>query len=234
MTNLVEVTIPTPVIAEDSTLEAAKSFTITCAEQSVELQTIRRALNTSIKALEEQQLAITRPMNAAKQKIIDFFATPLNARKAALRACDAEIIRWNRQVEADRREAQRREEEAAEKERRRLQAIADEARVKAEMARLLGEEAERHDTKAEVFEERAATHVAPVVQIEKGKAEGVSMRDNWTFDIHDESTIPRAYLTADTVKIGKLVKAMKADAASVLGKGVRVYNAPVVASRRAT
>jgi len=49
----------------------------------------------------------------------------------ALKVCDAQIIAWNGKVEAERREAQRKAEEAAQAERRRLQAEADARAAKA-------------------------------------------------------------------------------------------------------
>ena len=87
--------------------------------------------------------------------------------------------------------------------------------------------------KVDTFETRAATTVAAVVQPESVRVKGVSMRENWTYQIIDPTKINPAFLTPDTVKIGKLVKALRLEAAEQIGEGVRVFNDPVVASKRA-
>lgn len=298
MSNIVELAIAQPsemtVSDAQKTLDAVRAYHITNVEQSVELQQTRQNINTRIKALDDERLGMTRPIDAAKAKIMKFFERPTEALKQARDACDAQIIAWTRKVEEERREAQRQAELAAQRERERLQAIADEARRKAEAeqrerdrvareareaaeaeqrrlqaiadeARRAGnaeaarkaaeeaaqkrlrdeaEEAERRrrdeaarisaEAKAEKFEERAATHVAPVLVADAGAAKGVGLRENWTFEITDRTKINPAFLMPDEIKIGKQVKAMKADAAALIGEGVRVFNAPIVASRRAS
>lgn len=298
MSNIVELAIAQPsemtVSDAQKTLDIVRAFRITNPDQSVELQQTRQNINTRIKALDDERLGMTRPIDAAKAKIMKFFERPTEALKQARDACDAQIIAWTRKVEEERREAQRQAELAAQRERERLQAIADEARRKAEAeqrerdrvarearevaeaeqrrlqviaddarragnaeaARKAAEEAARKrlqdeadeaerkrrdeaarisaDAKAEKYEERAATHVAPVVVADIGAAKGVGVRENWTFEITDRTKINAAFLMPDEIKIGKQVKAMKGDAAALIGEGVRVFNSPIVASRKAS
>jgi len=85
----------------------------------------------------------------------------------------------------------------------------------------------------EAAEERLAAPVAPVVTapaLEAPKVEGVSVRTNTTFRVTNEAKIGRDYLKVDTVKIGKMVRAMGVDAERLVG-GIEVYSEPVVAAR---
>lgn len=147
--------------------------------------------------------------------------------------------------------------QAAAAEQARLKKIADDAKAAGDAeaarkaqeeaaAKRLKDEAEQRErerqaaavaataaAKADKFEERAATTVAQVVAPAMGKTAGVSMRDNWTFEIKDPKKINPEFMMPDEIKIGRLVKSLQADAAALLGDGVRVYSERVLASRRA-
>lgn len=43
------------------------------------------------------------------------------------------------------------------------------------------------------------------------KVEGISSSTNWTYDVVDESIVPREYMTLDKKKVAAVVKAMKGD-----------------------
>ncbi len=60
------------------------------------------------------------------------------------------------------------------------------------------------------------------------KAQGLTITDNWKFEVVDESAIPREYLTPDLIKIGRVVKALKGDARIA---GIRTYSEKVVTNR---
>lgn len=78
---------------------------------------------------------------------------------------------------------------------------------------------------SELFEEPVSAPPAPKPQ---PKVDGVSTRSHWTFQIEDESLIPREYLVVDMQKIGQVVRAMK-EHASI--PGVRVIEDVIIASR---
>ena len=260
-TNLVDLKIARPdgdAAGEAMTaLTYAESFAITTSSDSVKAQEARARLNTRIKALTDARMTLTRPIDASKKVIMDFFAGPLTTLERAKRLFDQKIIAYDDEQELIRLEAQRKAEAEAAKERRRLQEIADAAQRKAEAEaaekRRLAEEAagagraeeaaklqaqaarveERAADKAEDFNSRAAAVVAPIIQSEAVKAQGTSLRENWVFEITDASKINPQFLMPDEVKIGKLVKSMKADAAALIGPGVRVFAEKILASRRA-
>jgi acyl transferase domain-containing protein len=73
-------------------------------------------------------------------------------------------------------------------------------------------EAEEQAAKAEA-EGKPAPAPEPVPEKkEVPKTEGVTFYENWTFEIEDESQIPREYMQVDEKKIRQYVKAMKGDA----------------------
>lgn len=258
--NLVNLSIPTP--AGDAASEAmtamtyAEAFTIATSSDSAKAQEARARLNSRIKALNDARLELTRPIDVAKKKIMDFFAGPVALFERARNALDKKIITYENEQEELRRAEQRRLDKIAEDERRRLQSIADEAKRKAdaeaaeirrkadeaaaagradEAAKLVAKAVrveEKADAKAEVFENRAASTVAPVAQIETAKVAGTNMRDVWKFEVTDLSKINPQFLMADETKIGKIVQSLKGDAVGVVGAGLRVFSEKILASRR--
>jgi len=121
-----------------------------------------------------------------------------------------------RRVEAERK---RNEDEAL--------ACAREAETRALNAKTAAErkeaeaEANAIMAKAAVQEEKIVA-AAPVIP-QAVRVQDQTLRDNWTFDVIDEALIPREYLVPDFVKIGKVVRVMKA---MTVIPGIRPYNKP--------
>jgi colicin import membrane protein len=171
----------------------------------------------------------------------------------------AALLKYSQAQEAIRLAAQRKADDAARKERERLQAIADEARAKAvkeaqerreaaereaaagreeEAARMRDQAARmeaRGEAKAEQFEGRAQAQVAPVIQSEAPKVAGITKRDNWCCRIKDKTKLPEAFKIPDEPKINKAVRSLKLEALDLLGgpEAVEIYNDPLIASGRA-
>lgn len=163
------------------------------------------------KRLDDLRKSMTRPLDAAKKAIMDFFRAPEDQLARAESGIKRAMIAFSEEQERIRREEQRKAEEAARKERERLEA---QARKAAESGKA---------EKAEQLEERAAAVVAPVIQREPPKVAGVSVRKVWKFEITDPSKINPTFLMPDETKIRKQVLALGADAASIVGPGVRIY-----------
>lgn len=124
-------------------------------------------------------------------------------------------------AEQDRiRQQQQREAEAAARR-------AEEERILAEAK--AAEDAGDNEAAQAIIEQPV---VAPVVIVQTAapKLEGVSFRENWTFQITDETKIPREFLVVDAKKIGQVVKAMKG---MTNIPGVRAYAEKVVSGRAA-
>ena len=81
-------------------------------------------------------------------------------------------------------------------------------------------QAERKDDRVDLLQSRADKVVAPVIQREAPKVQGVSMREVWKFEVTDATQVPREYLVVDETKIRKVVAALRSDAKI---PGVRVY-----------
>jgi vacuolar-type H+-ATPase subunit H len=127
---------------------------------------------------------------------------------------------------------QDRRREAAEKERRRIEAEA--------LAKAKALEDKAAKAKTEVEREKILDQAVEVLQVadQKGgditaaavapKAQGLTITDNWKFEVINESEIPREYLMPDLVKIGRVVKALKGSAQIA---GVRTYSEKVATNR---
>lgn len=126
-------------------------------------------------------------------------------------------------------------------ERRRREAEAERARIEAEaraeadrkLRAVERAEAKGDFAKAEALAQEAVNameskiEAAPVIP-EAPIATGLSLREDWKYRIIDKSLIPLEYLIPDEVKIGRVVRALKAEAKI---PGVSVYSEKSVSSR---
>lgn len=210
-------------------------------------------VNGAIARLEELRLGMTRPIDAAKKAVMDFFRGPSERLERAKGQIKRAMIAYDEEQRRIQQEAQRNAEEAAQRERDRLAAEAAEAQRKAderaaeerrqaEAARVAGDlqAAAKHERAADRVEARAeakveslqstaASVVAPVLQRETPKVSGVSGRRVWKFRIKDASKLPREYTMPDEKKIGGVVRAMKSDTNI---PGIEVWNEPDLAASR--
>ena len=111
--NLVQLSIPTPdgdASKESMTaVEYAKSFELTSSSDQAKAQEARIRLNSRIKSLTDARLALTRPIDAAKKVIMDFFAGPIAVTfTQAKDLLDGKIIAYENEQERQRRAEQRR------------------------------------------------------------------------------------------------------------------------------
>jgi uncharacterized membrane protein YqiK len=213
-----------------------------------------KEIKGALAQIEDARTRITKPLNESLRE------TNAQAKAAAAPFLADEIviknamIRYSNEQDRIRQEEQRRANEAAEKERRRLQAIADETarkareeaekkRREAEAAAAAGRQAEadrlraaasrveeKAAEKSELFENRASQVVAPIATQEAPKVAGISVPKVWTFDIIDPMAIPREFLIVDETRIRKVVQAMKG---STNIPGVRVSEVKRIAAATA-
>lgn len=219
----------------DKLVALAGTYQVATAEQYSAAGADLIQVNGAIARLEELRLGMTRPIDAAKKAVMDFFRAPADRLERAKSQIKRAMISYDEAQRRIQEEAQRKVEEAARKERDRLAAEAAEAQRKAdekaaeerrqaEAARAAGDlaAAAKHEQKAERVEERAAERietlqtvaasvVAPVLERETPKVKGVSGRRVWKFRIRDASKLPREYLLPDEKRIGAVVRAMKGD-----------------------
>lgn len=264
--HLVQLSIPTP--AGDANAEArrgiaaAQAFVVVDAESSIMAQETRALINTRIKTLTDARLALTRPIDAAKKVIMDFFNGPIGVLEQAKDILDDKVLAFDTEQENIRKDAQRQVEVKAAAERKRLQEEADERQRTADAAaqKLLNDaaaleaagdstgaaklaaKAERTQESAaarvEVLQDRAAQVVAPIIQSAPARASGSSFRDNWKWRLTDINQVKDNFkmtVTNDPA-ISAIVTSQKGNAesiAAIVGAGIQVYNDRIIASRRA-
>lgn len=204
--------------AEVRTILSQPDYSITDADSYKDAAGTLGRVKSALKQIEEQRTSITQPINESLRRINaqakDASAPWLEVERKIKRA----IVAYDEEQDRIRREAQRRADEEARKERERLEKQAAKAAAAGK------------DEKAADLELRAATVVAPVVAAETPKVEGVSRRLVVKFDITDPAAVPRNYCTPDEKKIRKIVDAMNGD---IEIPGVRIWKESVIAARAA-
>lgn len=208
-----EVVAASATVTELTTLTA--NYSIKTVEDYEAGTTLLMRVKGAQQKLEDARTSITKPMNAALKAINDFFRGPAEKLAAAESNVKRAMIGYTNEQERLRKIAQAKADEAARKETQRLQAQAAKA------------EASGKVEKAAALEMRAATVVAPVVNLAPPKVTGVSTREVWKFEVTDPLLVPRQYLVVDESKIRRVVGALKGDTQIA---GVRVYTDKTIAS----
>lgn len=207
-----------------------------------------RDIVTRRREIEDMRLSITRPMDTAKQKVMELFRAPLDRLGQAESLLRDEVTRYQRE-EREKAEAARREAEAraaaerAEAERREREALeaAQAAQASGDLeaavaATMAAEEARESRELAEIAPLPAAAR-APV------KAAGISSRKTWKADVTDFKALVLeaarrakdgddfllAFLAPDEKVIGQAAKSMQA---KLKVPGVRVYAEDSLSVRR--
>lgn len=205
-------TIPDEFSAVRPTLEVitaqAGALRIVSPEAYEHAGSLLKTIKGALRQIETQRTSITAPMNEALRNANAQAKAASAPFEAAEKRIKGAMITYSDEQERIRQEEQRKADEAARKQREKLEAQAAKAAAAGK------------DDKAEQLEERAASVVAPMIQRETPRVSGVSTREVWKFEITDPSLIPRQYLEVDEAKIRRVVQAMKNDANI---PGVRVY-----------
>lgn len=217
-----------------------------------------RELKTLQDTVAKELAKATKPLNEALKTVRGWFSGITEKLQVAERQQRKALADYKTEQDRLEAEARRKREAEARAERERLEAearareqaaraAAEEERRKAEAARELGDEAaaERLEAKASTIETkaeatadnlraRAETVVAAPVATAAPAAKGLASRVVWKVEVLDPALIPPAFLAPDLAKIDKMVKALKADAAAVLGgdKAVRVWSEQDFSARR--
>jgi hypothetical protein len=202
------------------TLGALNALEVSSEGEYREAVDALNAITSKRKTLEEKRLEITRPLDAAKKAIMDFFRAPADVLDKAERvikgALSAFEVRRRERIEAERRELQRKADEAAAAERKRLAAEAE---------RLAAEG--RVETAALKIERAETLQAREITTVPGEKVKGVSYRTTWNYRIADADAIPREFMMVDEQKIRRYVSAMKGDTKIA---GVEVFTEQHVAA----
>lgn len=171
-------------------------------EQYAEAGEWLKEISGRIKDLEAMRLELTRPLDKIKKQWIEWFARPLDKLKAADGAVRGSMRAFMAEQEKLRLAEERRLQELAEKEAKKLEAAAKKAEAK-------GQE-EKADQLREKAEQAAA--VVPVVASKVEKVAGVALKQYWKFKIVDEALLPREFLCPDEKKLGEHARLTKGQA----------------------
>lgn len=209
-------------------LDLARSMVIDCPPMldlaAAELREVKR----KAKALEEQRMELTRPLDATKKGIMDLFRAPLDYLTQAEAAIKRAIATYQHKIEDERRAEAAKAAEAARKEAEKLAAQAARAEAAGRMER-----AAELSARAE-----AATMATPLVTAAP-KAAGVSMRKVYRAQVTDKVELLRFVLstpmfmnliTVDESALNALAKAQKE---SFQLPGCKLVVEDVVAARAA-
>lgn len=171
-----------------------------------------REVATLTKGVDARRKERTAPIDELKRQWMDFFRQGEDALKAARAALEQQTQAWVRKQRELAAEQQRRANEAAEKERRRLDALAAKNIEKGNIE------------KAVQQAERAAAVVAPIIAAAPTKAEGVSTRTYWRFKVVDQKELPHMYLEPRMDALQKLVDSAHEGAAGLVNGAIEVWS----------
>lgn len=214
-------------IADEASIDLmaqAESFQIATPEHFETSGELLRTIKAKQKEVADTRTGITKPMDAAKKRVMDLFKPVTERLAAAELTIKGAMIVFTRAEEERQREAQVERERVAEVERKRL------AR-RAEAAREDGAE-----EKADVLEETAAAVQAPPAAAPT-KAAGVHTRTIWKAEVTNKRELIKAaatdaglvpYLEVDLQKLNALARSLKGEMAI---PGVRAVSEETVTAR---
>ena len=212
-------------VAEAETFGVAHYEIVSADEYERAAGELKR-IKTGLDILETERKKATRPLDEAKRVIMDWFRKPEALFKAGEKARKDAMIRYDDEQARIAREAQRKLDEQAARERAKLEEQARKAAASGKAA------------KAEDLNERAAMVVAPIVQTERPVVSGISSRENWSAVVDDFETLvravatglaPRACLKPDDAFLNRQARALKSE---LNYPGVRAVSARGIAASR--
>lgn len=155
-------------------LETAQSFVIDSPVMYEMAADELKTIKGQFKALEEKRKAITGPMDTAKKQVMDLFRKPLEALEQAENLIKRTMLAYQQEQRRLEAEAQRKINEAAEIERKRMEEQAQAAEKTGDVAA------------AVALQTAADMVVAPVVQIAPAKVSGISTTIRWSAEVTDK------------------------------------------------
>lgn len=223
------------VVAEIAvTREGAESRALVASAEGLTIQTAIELETSSIllmeikgrqKGLADLRLSITKPMDAAKKRVMEVFQPAVDRLASAELTLKRAVLAYTQDQERQRREKQARLDEEARLERERLQ-------EQAERERDVG-----HDDLATISEQIAETVEAPTVEAPTLPSGPVHVRTTWHAEVVDlaalagacaEGQQPIGLIQADMTKLNAMARTLKGDLAI---PGVRAVSEEGVTAR---
>lgn len=205
-------------------LVGVEAFRLITAIDYLEAAERLKQVKAKQKELKARREKITKPLNEALRSIRELFGKPESALDTAESILKGAISAYDAEQERQRREQQRRLDEAAEKDRQRLLQQAQRAAAKG------------NSDKAAQLEERASMTVAPIVQHEAPRVAGIARRENWRAEVVDlralivavaEGRVPLAAVQANSSFLAGQARALRGE---LRYPGVRVMSDKTIAA----
>jgi hypothetical protein len=189
---------------------AARAFKVVSGATYEEAGEQLKCVKAAAKALEDKKRTLLNPVNATLKAIRDLFRGPEEELVTAENLFKRSMLGYSEEQEELRRLEQRKADEAAERDRRRLEKEAREAEERAKAARDAGDikKAEKLEAKADQRTDAAASVVPAVIQREAPRVGGISERENWTAIVTDMPALIAA-VAAGTVPLMAIEPNMK-------------------------
>jgi len=155
-----------------------------------------QAVKSYFKRIEDLRKELVKPLNDTVKKINELFKPATDLATKTEKVWKDKLVEFHTQQESKRRIQEARDREAADKERAKLEARAERLEDKGK-----GDQAEALRQEAEAI----PTPVAPPVE----KSKGLSMREDWQYEVLNQNAIPFEYWVVDHQALAKVVRAMK-------------------------
>lgn len=209
----------------EMTLDIAREFTIDSAAMYEASADELRSIKKRVKELEDTRMAMTRPLDESKKRIMDLFRKPLEILQEAESVIKTSRLKFERAEAERQRKLQAEAAAAAAAERARLQAEADAAAAAAAEAQAQGdvEMAASMQVQAEVAQATAEVVVAPTISTLPAKSAGISKRKQWGAEVYDLQELVK-FVAERPDLIGLLLPNQKAlnDMAKALKDGMSI------------
>lgn len=225
---VVEVSVDEPTmnqIVEGNRLAfTVKSLTIKNNQEYLNCGEFLKQIKAVSKVIDDSRKEITRPLNEAKNRVMDFFKGSLDQLSNAESMLKRAILGYEQEQERIRRDEEQKAIARAKTEEERKRRALEERAAKAE---------ESGDTaKAQLLRDRAddvyvpSVVAAPVLE----KVKGISTKKVWKFRVNDESQVPREYLVVNETMLGKMAQATQG---KIPVPGVEFYQEEILSAGRA-
>ncbi|MBT9161087.1 MAG: hypothetical protein DDT26_02386 [Dehalococcoidia bacterium] len=206
--------------AAERHLVTAQSMVVRNAADYQSASEVLKAIKSRLKEVEDLRKGMTRPLDAAKAKIMAFFKPVTESLTNAETRTKKSMLVWQAEEEQKRLEEERRLQALARREQERLDRLAEERAQRWEDKGQL--------EKAEQIRDSVPVIPVPIVVREAPKAEGISTRTIWKFRIIDKEAIPHEYMIPNEKMLGDFARATKG---TIAIPGIEFYAEEILASR---
>ena len=207
-------------------LSSAESFAILNDIQYGQSGELLKAIKAKQSELSSLRLSITRPVDEVKSRIMQLFKPAAGRLQKAEEAIKNAMLAFSQDQESKRRKAQAKLDEAAAKERERLDTLADTQRERGQ------------DKRAEATEQRAESVPALTVTAPAPKVAGIGTRRTWRAEVIDlralaravaDGSVPLSFLAPNMAELNAAAR-LQRDALAI--PGVSAISEDTIVARR--